>query len=98
MFKSGTAEVWGDDVWAPNPYTLRLVREVSGRLISNDFTAKNTTMRDYDHVDYNNAWSAIYDDPDGLKLLSKSDGGWAVRGVVTRNSVNFSKPLVIMWI
>ncbi len=96
VFGSGTAEVWGGDVWAPDPYTLRLAREVSGRLISDDFTAKNTTVWDYDYVDYNNVWSAIYNDPDGLKLLSKSDGGWAVRGVVTRNSVNFSKQLVII--
>ncbi|MCD6428653.1 MAG: hypothetical protein J7L12_03450 [Desulfurococcales archaeon] len=97
-FESGTAEVWGGDVWAPDPYTMKLTREVSGRLISDDFTAKDTAEWDYSYVNYYNAWSAIRNGQDGLELFSKSkrQRHWAVRGIVTKYPIDFSGPLVII--
>ena len=81
------SEVWGGDVWSFDSYKLSIVLRKSGKIIYDTFTTPNTNLWDQYYVNYNNIWSAVYFDPDGLKLLSQSAGGWAVRGIITINKV-----------
>ncbi|RLE98180.1 MAG: hypothetical protein DRJ63_08100, partial [Thermoprotei archaeon] len=86
VFKSGT-EIWGGDVWAVRYTDLKVVRIKSGKITYDRFTAPNPGTWDDSYVDYNNAEDAVYYDPDGLKLLSRSNGGWAVRGLITTSTI-----------
>lgn len=80
-------DIWGGDEWEVDPTTLETTRTKSGKIIQDVFTSQNTSVWDDSYVDYNNDWSAVYYDPDGLKLLSESAGGWAVRGLITQQRV-----------
>ena len=79
--------IWGGDVWVVKPNTLELVRTVKGLIVNDKFSDPNPAVWDDAYVDYNNAWSHIYYDPDGLKLLSISDDDWAVRGLITMSQI-----------
>ncbi len=93
---SASAELWGGDTWTVDPLTLTVKRVSEGKILSDNFTIKNTTIWDYDYINHNNAWSAIYNDNDGLKILSKSNGGWAVRGIASNNPIDLSGNTVII--
>ncbi len=97
-YTSGT-EIWGGDVWRVNPATGAVELVSSGKVIYDTFTSPNPSVWDDDYVDYNNFWSAVYYDPDGLKLLSMRKLGavtWAVRGLITvSRMIDLSKPVVI---
>ena len=84
--KSST-EIWGGDVWRVDTESLECVRESSGKVVYDAFTSPNPSIWDDSYVDYNNDWSNVYYDPNGLKLLSRSYGGWAVRGLITVDRV-----------
>ena len=82
VLSSGT-KIWGGDVWTVDAENLQVVKLSSGLILYDTFTRRNPSVWDDSYVDYNNDWSAIYYDPDGLKLLSRSAGRWAVRGLIT---------------
>ena len=83
---SGT-EIWGGDVWVVDRENLNIVLSQSGKILHDTFVGRDSTMWDDSYVNYNNNWSAVYYDPDGLKLLSKSAGGWAVRGLISNQKI-----------
>ncbi len=77
---SSITEIWGGDTWRVHKETFVITLESTGKILYDTFTSSNPAIWNKDYVDHNNAWSSIYYDPDGLKLLSQSNGGWAVRG------------------
>ena len=86
VFQSGT-EIWGGDVWKVSYSDLKVIRIESGKILYDKFTSQDLSTWDDSYVDYNNAWDAVYYDSDGLKLLSRSKGGWAVRGLITTSTI-----------
>ena len=84
---SSSTKIWGGDVWTIDAENLQVVKESSGLIFNDTFTEENSSIWDNDYVNYNNDWSAIYYDIDGLKLLSRSDDGWAVRGLISQSKI-----------
>jgi len=65
----------GGDVWVVDKENLNVVLSQSGKILYDNFTSRDLTIWDDSYVNYNNYWSAVYYDLDGLKLLSRSDDG-----------------------
>ncbi|RLE90982.1 MAG: hypothetical protein DRN04_13890 [Thermoprotei archaeon] len=82
VLSSGT-EIWGGDVWTVDTENLQVTKPSPELLLHDTFTTSNPSVWDDSYVDYNNDRDRVYYDPDGLKLLSESADGWAVRGLIT---------------
>jgi len=80
---SSSTEIWGGDVWTIDAENLQVAKSSSGLILYDTFTKYNPSVWDDSYVDYNNDWDRVYYDSDGLKLLSESADGWAVRGLIT---------------
>jgi len=96
IITTGT-EIWPGGTWKINKQQVRVELETEGKIrydIGDSFN--DSSFWNDDYVDYNNYWDAIYYDPEGLKLLSRSNGGWAVRGLISNDKViDLSKRIVI---
>ncbi len=94
---NSSTEIWGGDVWRVNPYDMSVELVSPGRIIDENFTTYNPSLWNDEYIDHNNYWSNVFYDPDGLKLLSRSSNGWAVRGLISRSRVvNLSDLPIVM--
>lgn len=94
---NSSTEIWGGDIWKVNLDYLKVSLAASGKIVYDNFETYRAEIWNKDYVNYNNTWEAVDFNPDGLKLLSKSSDGWAVRGLISRNKiVNLNNlPIVI---
>ena len=80
-------ELWGGDVWRVDASSLTLRKARDGKVLYDVFTSRDPSTWNDSYVDHNNDWGHVYYDPDGLKLLSRSAGGWAVRGFISQGKI-----------
>ncbi len=86
VFQSST-EIWGGDIWQLNYNNFKIELKQPGKILYDTFTSEDPSTWDDEYINYNNEWNRVYYDPNGLKLLSESDDGWAVRGLITIDKI-----------
>ncbi len=83
---SSPIQIWGGDRYEADFNSLELIRTSSGRLLDESFHFSSITRWGIMYVNYNNM-SGVSFGSYGLDICSKSKGGWAVRGIITKQKI-----------